>query len=101
MTKHLTIPDLWEAFLSAEDTLKLKVGSVEIANRIKSALSTYKTRLLQNDPGLAEDIGKFQFDFTISKNGSSVILEIGMKRTKARAILDVEIIQEGEANAQN
>ena len=96
MTKHVTIPDLWDAFLEADDNLKLKVGSIDSANRIKSALSTYKTRLLQNDPGLAEDIGKFQFDFTISKNGSLVILEIGMKRTKARAILDVEIIEERE-----
>lgn len=91
---HLTVPDLWDAFLEAEGPLKLRVSSVENADRIKSALSTYKTRILKKDRDLAEVLGKFHFDFKTTSNGGKVILEIGMKRNKAKPRMDIEIINE-------
>jgi hypothetical protein len=98
-----TIPDLWEAFLSAEDELLLKLQSYDACIHIKGALSTYKTRALKSNPELAAELGKFSLDFTMTqitegKDKHKWLMYVGMRRSRAKPILDVEIVKakEGE-----
>lgn len=86
-----TINEIWEEFLAADDTLKLKIPTKEGATAIKQQLSTYKTRVLAADPELSELLGPFRLNFDIYPLGTKWILEIGQNRTGRKA--DVEILR--------
>jgi len=94
-----TIPDIWEAFLQAEDKLVLKIQTPEAVEQIKAALSTYKSRALLRDESLAGSLGKFQFDFHTQRKGGKYYLSVGMKRSKAKARLDIEIVSDDQVSS--
>jgi len=98
MATNVTIPDLWEAFLQAEDKLILKVQTYEACSQLKRNLSTYKNRILRKDTELAGVLGKFTFDYEITeiqeegKDRGKWIMSIGMKRSRAKPRMEVEIL---------
>lgn len=88
----ITMPDLWDKILEADSTLVLRLGSKEDADWIRTSLSTYKTRLLREDLGIEELLGRLRLHYELAQQENSWLLSISLIKKQPRQV-KAEVIE--------